>query len=174
MHNFVPGPNFRLNLVSFFRETNVFVLYLLINEMIIGPLLAEGNRRIENHFFMSCCSLEACFVRQVLWCGVKHNCYKCCNWHFKIHSIEKSQTSFVRQVLWCGVCNLTIVTNAAIKFKQYNKVDRCLARYSPRRNRPTQLADQNIRISAICRPKLALSGPKMQILGQKFNSFGTM
>ena len=43
-----------------------------------------------------------------------------------------------------------------------------------RRKRPTQLADQRHRISAIFGPKLALLGPKMHILGQKFNSFGTI
>ena len=51
------------------------------------------------------------------------------------------------------------------------KVDRCLARYSPRLNRPTQLANQNIRISAICRPKLALLGPKNADFGPKIQFF---
>ena len=66
MYNFLSGPNFRHNRISYFRETVVFVSYLLINKVVIGPLLAKGYRRIENHFFVRCCSLEARFVRQVL------------------------------------------------------------------------------------------------------------
>ena len=60
-----------------------------------------------------------------------------------------------------------IISNQAVLYK----VDRCLARYSPRLNRPTQLADQNIRISAICRPKLALLGPKNADFGPKIQFF---
>ena len=112
MHNFVSGPNFRLNLFSLFRETNVFVSYLFINEMIVGPLLAEGNWRIENHFFMCCPSLKACLVRQILWCGVSHNCYKYCNWNLRIHSGGKSVKN-------CDVEYPKIVTNAEIEIWKY-------------------------------------------------------
>lgn len=38
-------------------------------------------------------------------------------------------------------------------------------------NRPTQLADQNIRISTICGPKLALLGPKNADFGPKIQFF---
>ena len=66
MHNLAPGPNFRFNLISYFRETDVFIENLLIDVMVISPLLAEGNGRIENRFFMQRRSLEARLVRQVL------------------------------------------------------------------------------------------------------------
>ena len=43
MYNFVSGPNFRFNLISYIRETVVFISYLLIDVVVIGPLLAKGN-----------------------------------------------------------------------------------------------------------------------------------
>ena len=66
MHNFAPGPNFRFYLISYFRETDVFVENLLIDVMVISPLLAKGNGGIENHFFVQRRSLEARLVHQVL------------------------------------------------------------------------------------------------------------
>ena len=66
MHNFAPGPNFGFDLISYFRETDVFVENLLIDVMVISPLLAKGNGRIENRFFMQRRSLEARLVHQVL------------------------------------------------------------------------------------------------------------
>ena len=62
MHNFAPGPNLRFDLISYFRETDVFVENLLINEIVISPLFAKGNGGIENHFFMQRRSLEAGLV----------------------------------------------------------------------------------------------------------------
>ena len=80
LHNFAPGPNLRFDLISYFRETDVFAENLFIDEIVISPLFAKGNGGIENHFFMQRRSLEAGLVHQVLWCWVSNNCDKCCNY----------------------------------------------------------------------------------------------
>ena len=79
MHNFVSGPNLRHNVFSYVMKAEVFVEDLPIHVISIGPFFAEGNRGIENHFFVRCRSLEAGLVLQVFGCRVCNNGYKCCN-----------------------------------------------------------------------------------------------